>query len=105
MNRTIAAALLFSTLGVGVVLAQTSTSPSATPSVTTGAAGNTTTAAPVAGANSFTMAQARKRIEDHGYTQVSGLAKDDKSIWRGHAMKNGKTVDVALDYQGNLTAN
>jgi hypothetical protein len=105
MNRTIAAALLFSTLGVGVVLAQTSTAPSATRAVTTGAAGNTTTAAPIAGANSFTMAQARKRIEDHGYTQVSGLAKDDKSIWRGHAMKNGKTVDVALDYQGNLTAN
>ena len=51
------------------------------------------------------MAQAQKRIEDQGYTQVSALAKDDKSIWRGHAMKNGKTVDVALDYQGNVTAN
>ncbi len=105
MNRTIAAALLFSTLGVGVVLAQTSTSPSATPAVTTGAAANTTTAAPVAGANSFTMAQAQKRIEDQGYTQVSALAKDDKSIWRGHAMKDGKTVDVALDYQGHVTSN
>jgi hypothetical protein len=74
------------------------------PAVTTNDA-NTTAAAPVAGANSFTMSQAQKRIEDQGYTQVSGLAKDDKSIWRGHAMKNGKTVDVALDYQGNLTAN
>ena len=106
MNRTIAAALLFSTLGGGVVLAQTTTSPSSTmpPAVTTNGA-NTTTAAPVAGANSFTMAQAQKRIEDQGYTQVSALAKDDKSIWRGHAMKNGKAVDVALDYQGNITAN
>ena len=106
MNRTIAAALLFSTLGGGVVLAQTTTSPSstATPAVTTNGA-NTTTAAPVAGANSFTMAQAQKRIEDQGYTQVSALAKDDKSIWRGHAMKNGKAVDIALDYQGNITAN
>ena len=45
------------------------------------------------------------RIEDQGYTQVSALAKDDKSIWRGHAMKSGKAVDVALDYQGNVTAN
>ena len=91
MNRTIAATLLFSTLGVGVVLAQTTTSPSsaATPAVTTNSA-NTTAAAPVAGANSFTMAQAQKRLEDQGYTQVSALAKDDKSIWRGHAMKNGK---------------
>ena len=124
MNRTIAAALLFSTLGVGVVLAQTTTSPSQTapPTVTTGAGvttvpstkmpaavttngPNTTAEAPVAGANSFTMAQAQKRMEDQGYTQVSALARDDKSIWRGHAMKNGKAVDVALDYQGNITAN
>ena len=121
MKQIIAASLLFSTLGVGVVLAQTTTSPSSTvaPGVTTGAAPttppsatppavattNTTTAAPVAGANSFTMSQAQKRLEDQGYTQVSELAKDDKSIWRGHAMKDGKAVDVALDYQGNITAN
>jgi hypothetical protein len=74
------------------------------PAVATSSA-NSTTAAPVAGANSFTMAQAQKRLEDQGYTQVSGLAKDDKSIWRGHAMKDGKAVDVALDYQGNITEN
>jgi hypothetical protein len=106
MTRTITTALLFSTLGAGLALAQTTTSPSSTtpPAVTTDSA-NTTTAAPVAGANSFTMAQAQKRIEDQGYTQVSALTKDAKSIWRGHAMKNGKTVDVALDYQGNVTAN
>ena len=106
MNRTIAATLLFSTLGIGVVLAQTTTSPPSTtsPAVATNGA-DTKTAAPVAGANSFTMAQAQKRIEDQGYTQVTALAKDDKSIWRGHAMKNGKAVDVALDYQGNITAN
>jgi hypothetical protein len=55
--------------------------------------------------SSFTMAQAQKRFEDQGYTQVSALAKDDKSIWRGHAMKDGKAVNVALDYQGNITAN
>ncbi len=51
------------------------------------------------------MAQAQKRIEAQGYTQVSALTKDNKSIWRGHAMKNGKAVDVALDYQGNVTSN
>jgi hypothetical protein len=75
-----------------------------TPAVTTNGA-NTTMAAPIVGANSFTMAQAQKRIEDQGYTQVSALTKDSKSIWRGHAMKNGKAVEVALDYQGNITAN
>jgi len=123
MNRVITVALVFSTFGAGIAVAQTTSTPSSTvspavttttttpahssttpPAVTTNGA-NTTTAAPVAGANSFTMAQAKKRIEDHGYTQVSALAKDDKSIWRGHAMKDGKPVDVALDYQGNVTSN
>ena len=51
------------------------------------------------------MGQAQKRIEDQGYTQVTALAKDAQSVWRGHAMKDGKAVDVALDYQGNITAN
>jgi len=101
MNRIIAATLVVSTLGAGAALAQTTTTP---PAVTTNRT-STTTAAPVAGANSFTMAQAQKRIEDQGYTQVSALAKDDKSIWRGHAMKDGKPVDVALDYQGHVTSN
>jgi hypothetical protein len=64
---------------------------------------NTVPAAPVAGANSFTMAQAQTRLTDHGFTQVSELMKDAKSVWRGHAMKDGKTVDVAVDYQGNIT--
>ena len=103
MKRIITAALLFSTMGAGLALAQTTTST--TPPAATTDSARTTTAAPVAGANSFTMAQAQKRIEDQGYTQVSALTKDAKSIWRGHAMKDGKSVDVALDYQGNITAN
>ena len=64
-----------------------------------------TTAAPVAGKNSFTMAEAKKRIEAKGYTQVSGLMQDNQSIWRGKAMKAGQSVGVALDYQGNITEN
>ena len=106
MNRVLSTALLLSTIGVGPVLAQNAAPPSSTapPAVATSGANNTT-AAPVAGANSFTMAQAQKRFEYQGYTQVSALAKDDKSIWRGHAMKDGKAVNVALDYQGNITAN
>ncbi|MBM3547158.1 MAG: hypothetical protein FJX54_09395 [Alphaproteobacteria bacterium] len=61
--------------------------------------------APVAGANSFTESQAKARIEARGFTNVSGLKKDDKSIWRGTAMKDGKSVSIALDYQGNVVAN
>jgi opacity protein-like surface antigen len=66
---------------------------------------NTTNpSAPVEGANSFTEGQARSRIETNGYTNVSGLAKDDKGIWRGKATKDGKQVNVTLDFQGNVVA-
>jgi hypothetical protein len=59
---------------------------------------------PVAGANSFTEGQAKSRIESNGYTNVSGLKKDDQGVWRGKAQKDGKTTDVSLDFQGNVVA-
>jgi len=58
--------------------------------------------APVPGANSFTEGQARDRIQDKGYTQVNALSLDSKGVWRGKAMKNGQSVDVSMDYQGNV---
>jgi hypothetical protein len=61
--------------------------------------------APASGANSFTMGQAKSRIEAKGYGNVTGLAKDDKGVWHGKAMKDGKSTDVALDYQGNVVTN
>jgi len=76
-----------------------SSSPAA---VTTTSEPSRTTEAPVPGANSFTENQARARIEERGFAQVTGLAKDDKGVWRGTAMKDGKSVAVALDYQGNV---
>ena len=79
----------------------TSTSP-APAAVTTTAEPSRTTEAPVPGANSFTEGQARARIEERGFAQVADLKKDDKGIWRGTAMKDGKSVAVALDYQGNI---
>ena len=42
-------------------------------------------AAPVAGANSFTEGQAKSRIEEAGYAGVKDLKKDDNGIWRGKA--------------------
>jgi hypothetical protein len=35
---------------------------------------------------------------------VSDLRKDDQGVWRGKAMKDGKSVNVGLDFQGNVTA-
>jgi hypothetical protein len=60
--------------------------------------------APVAGANSFTEGQAKSRIEASGYANVSELRKDDQGVWRGKAMKDGKSISVSLDFQGNVTA-
>ena len=61
-------------------------------------------AAPVAGANSFTEGQAKSRIESNGFANVSELRKDDQGVWRGKATKDGKSVAVSLDFQGNVTA-
>jgi len=58
--------------------------------------------APVAGANSFTMSQARSQIEAKGYTHVRHLKKDSSGVWRGTATKDGQAGPVSVDYQGNV---
>ena len=58
--------------------------------------------APVAGANSFTEGQAKSRIEAKGFTNVSGLQKDDAGVWRGKASQGGKAMNVSVDFQGNV---
>lgn len=74
----------------------------AQPSGAVGQPGQTDAGAPLPGANSFTEAQARGRIEKLGFTNVVGLTKDVNGVWRGKAMKDGKTQDVAVDYRGNI---
>ena len=59
---------------------------------------------PVQGHNSFTEGEAKSRIEKNGFSNVSNLAKDDNGVWRGRATKDGKQVDISLDYQGNVIA-
>jgi putative membrane protein len=88
---TLIAALAIST---SAVLAQT-------PAVKSPSANNP--AAPVPGANSFTEGQAKSRIEGAGYTEVSGLRKDDNGVWTGSAKKGGQSVTVKVDFQGNVT--
>ena len=58
----------------------------------------------VPGANSFTQGEAQSRIQSQGFAEVSGLKLDDQGIWRGTATKDGKSAQVALDYQGNVVA-
>lgn len=103
----------------GVAVAQTPTPnrpnpPNATvapPNITTGQSHNPAVAAtsnandtiaPAKGSNSFTEAQAKDRIGQRGYTNVSDLRKDDAGVWRGNAQHSGSDVKVWLDYKGNV---
>lgn len=103
-NIILAAALI----GVSAISAHAQTTPAAnsngnTPAKATPESKNMT-AAPVEGANSFTQDQAKSRIEKAGFSDVKNLMKDDKGIWMAAGMKDGKTVNIALDYQGNVVA-
>ncbi len=90
-------------LSATVAVAQPANPDANTPAVSTPNTKNPN--APVEGANSFTEGQARSRIESEGYSKVTNLTKDAKGVWRGRAVRNGKTVNVSLDFQGNVTAN
>jgi hypothetical protein len=57
---------------------------------------------PVKGANSYTESEARSRIKKQGYTNIGALQKDQDGVWRGTAYRDGKPVQVSVDYQGNV---
>jgi hypothetical protein len=67
-------------------------------------AGQNNSDAPVAGRNSFTEGQAKSKIEDAGYANVTELKKDDKGVWRGQANKGGTATAVSVDFQGNVNS-
>jgi hypothetical protein len=66
--------------------------------------GNTTNTAVAPASNSFTKDEAKGHIEKAGYTDVSDLTKTPDGIWTAKAMQDGKSVDVALDFKGAVTA-
>jgi putative membrane protein len=104
-SSLIVPALVLLAASASPALAQSSSPPSTSatpPAVSTSNAESKTMAAPVPGKNSFTEAEAKKRLESFGYTDVSTLHQDAQSIWRGTAMKGGQQMAVALDYQGNI---
>ena len=61
--------------------------------------------APLPGSNSFTEAQAKDRVMAAGFGNVSALTKDANGVWRGTASDASKTVNVAVDYKGNVVTN
>ncbi|MBE7211372.1 MAG: hypothetical protein INR65_10180 [Gluconacetobacter diazotrophicus] len=129
--RPAAAALLATTLAAvsvlsvaafsGSVPADAQSAPSTMPAASPGtpgapggpqqAGGNTnqavaTTAAnaakPAHGANSFTRAQATRRLLRGGFRDVHDLIRDDNGVWHGGATRNGAPVQVWEDYKGNV---
>ncbi|WP_238296968.1 hypothetical protein, partial [Methylobacterium soli] len=125
MRQSLAALALLTFVGASPALAQTTTTGKPAPDATTSeksggqqavtrpntdrpdannprTTGAATSAKLEEGANSFTEAQTRKRLEDAGYKDVKDLKKDDKGIWRGAAQLNGKPVTVGVDFKGNV---
>jgi putative membrane protein len=86
-------------LSAGAAAQTTTTSPTPSP----GAPADKN--APLPGANSFTEGQAKSRLEANGYSNVSGLKKDDNGVWRATATHSGAQVNVTVDYRGNITRN
>jgi len=54
------------------------------------------------GQNSFTRDEARSRIEQAGYSRVAGLIQDAQGLWHARAIRDGRPVNVALDYKGDV---
>jgi len=102
MRGFIALAALAALLTSAVAQPRPANPDPSTPAVTTPNSPNNP-GAPAAGANSFTEAQAKSRLESSGFTNVSGLKQDAQGVWRGKGTKAGQIVDVSIDYQGNMT--
>ena len=101
MKHSLLAAVALTVVSTAA-FAQSANNSGQTPAVSTSQKVNPD--APVKGANSFTKDQATSRIAAQGFTDVSGLMKDKDGVWRGKAIKQGATMDIAVDYQGNVTA-
>jgi hypothetical protein len=98
--RLLLAATAACSLFASIAAAQSAQNGPANPAVKSMSRNNS--ANPVAGANSFTMGEARGAIGAKGYSNVAGLTKDQAGVWRGTATKDGKSGPVSIDYQGNV---
>ena len=60
--------------------------------------------APLKGTNGLSEGEAKDRALAAGYSAISSMVKDGDGIWRGSAMKDGKSTKIAIDYKGNVVA-
>ena len=102
MIKTFVIILMTATLAAGPAAAQTPPATDRPNNSAINSSGQNNSNKPVAGANSFTEGQAKSKIEEAGFTNVTALKKDDNGVWRGKASRNGSSTDVSLDFQGNV---
>jgi hypothetical protein len=57
-----------------------------------------------AGQNSFSKTQAWARIRRAGFSSVNDLVLDRNGVWQGQAIRDGRTVQVALDHKGEVAS-
>jgi hypothetical protein len=92
----------------GVAAAQDQSAPTPDPAATQNPAvkspKNMINAPLAKGHNSFTKAEARRRIHSAGYTDVKVESLDADGLWQATAMQKGQSVHVALDYKGNVAS-
>ena len=62
-----------------------------------------TTLVPQIYVHSLTEDEARSRIEADGYAGITDLQRDVHGNWHGMATRNGKAVQVTLDFKGYVT--
>src|SRR6188472_487056 len=102
MSRIISLAAALLLLGSAPVSAQSQPAQSGPGNNAVNSSDHNNSNAPVAGRNSFTEGQAKSKIEEAGYTNVTGLQKDDNGVWRGKASKGSASAEVSVDFQGNV---
>jgi hypothetical protein len=104
MKRTLLVLLSTALLSASPAMAQNPPAQSSPNNGAVNSSGQNNSNAPVAGRNSFTEGQAKSRIEEAGYTNVTALKKDDDGVWRAKASKGGSSTDVSVDFQGNVNS-
>jgi hypothetical protein len=105
LEETMKRSLLFICIGLLTVTTASAQNPPAQSGPNNNAVnspGQNNSNAPVAGSNSFTEGQAKSKIEEAGFGNVTELKKDDNGVWRGKASKGGSATSVSVDFQGNV---
>jgi hypothetical protein len=104
MKRTLLILLSTAVLSASPAMGQNPPAQSGPNNSAVNSSGQNNSNAPVAGRNSFTEGQAKSRIEEAGYSNVTALKKDDDGVWRAKASKGGSSTDVSVDFQGNVNS-